>query len=207
MLDESELVNYLANRGPISHKEMLIYQGFNPETATLETFVEHCERTETTDNITGAKFAASDKDSAPRKKKRTKAKNYYGKKRKKRSKTMYCSLHGDNNSHNSRECNVLNNKGKKKPKFSKRDFKKEAREINLLEKKASQEKAKYLKYKSLKNVSSKKKVPVILDESKTDSSSRKEENSSDEGEENSMTSSSVSVALSLLLSLPPNSES
>ena len=62
-LDESELVNSLANKAPRSHKAMLIAQGFNPETATLETFVEHCECAETTDDISGAKFAASNEDS------------------------------------------------------------------------------------------------------------------------------------------------
>ena len=53
MLDESELVNSLANKAPRTHKAMLISQGFNPETANLETFVEHCERAETTDDISG----------------------------------------------------------------------------------------------------------------------------------------------------------
>ena len=52
---------------------MLISQGFNPETANLKTFVEHCERTETTDDIAGAKFSASDEDSEPRKIERTAA--------------------------------------------------------------------------------------------------------------------------------------
>ena len=59
MLDESELVDSLSNKAPRSHKAMLIDKGFNPETATLETFFEHCERAETTDDIAGAKFAAS----------------------------------------------------------------------------------------------------------------------------------------------------
>ena len=44
VLEESELVDFLANKAPRSHKAMLINQGFNPETSTLETFVEHCER-------------------------------------------------------------------------------------------------------------------------------------------------------------------
>ena len=132
VIDESELVDSLSNKAPISHKAMLIAQGFNPETATLETFVEHCERAETTDNIAGAKFAASDEDSEPRKKKRTKTKNYHGKKRIKRSTKIYCSIHGDNTSHNSKDCNVLNSKGKGKTKLSKRDFKKKAREFNLI---------------------------------------------------------------------------
>ena len=74
-LDKSELVNSLANKAPRSHKVMLIYQGFNPETGYLETFVEHCKRSETTNNIAGAKLATSDKDNETnRKKNRTKFK-------------------------------------------------------------------------------------------------------------------------------------
>ena len=60
------------------------------------------EHAETTKNIAGAKFATSNEDSEPRKKKRTKAKDDHGKKRKKCSTKMYCSLHGDNTSHTSR---------------------------------------------------------------------------------------------------------
>ena len=160
MHDESELVDSLANKAPRSHKAILIALGFNPETATLETFFEHCERAETTNDIAGANCAASNEDSEPRKKKRTKTKNDHGKKRTKCSTKMYCSLHGDNTSHNSRECNVLNSKGKDKPKFSKRDFKKKARDINLLVKKSFQKKAKYLKFKILNKAFSKKKTPV-----------------------------------------------
>ena len=47
-LDESELVDSLAKKYPRIHKAMLTLQGFNPETGALETFVEHCERAETT---------------------------------------------------------------------------------------------------------------------------------------------------------------
>ena len=126
-LDESELVDSLANKAPRTHKAVLIAQGFNPETADLETFVEHCERAETTDNIAGAKFAASDEGSEPRRKKRLKSKDKYGKKRQKRSSKLYCSLHGKNTSHTSRECNFLKAKGKENPKFSKQDFKKNSR--------------------------------------------------------------------------------
>ena len=60
MLYESELVDSLVNKAPRSHKAMLILQGCNSETANLETFVEQCERAETTDDISGAKFDASD---------------------------------------------------------------------------------------------------------------------------------------------------
>ena len=42
-LDESELVDSLANKASISHKARLFSQGFNTETTDLETFMEHCE--------------------------------------------------------------------------------------------------------------------------------------------------------------------
>ena len=44
VLDEYELVNSLSNNAPTYHKEMLIVQGFNPETETLETFVERVDQ-------------------------------------------------------------------------------------------------------------------------------------------------------------------
>ena len=69
VLEDSELVDFLANKAPESHKAMLINQGFIPETSTFETFVEHCESAETTDDIAGAKFAASDEESETKKKK------------------------------------------------------------------------------------------------------------------------------------------
>ena len=94
--------------------------------------MKHCKRAETMDNIAGAKFSASDEDSDPRKKSRTRSKDKHGKKRKKRSTKQSCYLHGDNTSHTSRECNVLKSKGKENPKFSKKDFKKKSREVNLL---------------------------------------------------------------------------
>ena len=60
---------------------------------------------------------------------------------------------------------VLKSKGKEKPKFSKKDFKKKSREINLLEKQASHQREKYLKYKNLNKSFSKKKLCVILEDS------------------------------------------
>ena len=53
---------------------MLISQGFNLETSSLTTFVEHCERAETTDAIASAKFVASDEEHEPKTKKRSKSK-------------------------------------------------------------------------------------------------------------------------------------
>ena len=74
-LDESEIVYSLSNKAPRSHKAMPISQGFNKQTGDLATFLEHCERDETTDNIDVAKFSASDEDSeTTRKKDRSKFK-------------------------------------------------------------------------------------------------------------------------------------
>ena len=122
---------------------MLISKGFNPDTVYLDTFVEHCERAETTENIPGAKFSASDEESdTKRKKKRLKSKDEHGKKLQKQHSKMYCSLHGENTSHTTRDCNVLKAKGKEKPKFSKKDYKKNSREVNILEKQASHQREK-----------------------------------------------------------------
>ena len=77
-LDESELVYSLANKASRSHKVVIISQGFNPETVYLATFVEHCERAETTDNIAVVKFSTSyNYSNTKRKKKRSKFKERF----------------------------------------------------------------------------------------------------------------------------------
>ena len=65
-LDESELVDSLANKSPRIHKAMLVSQGFNPETGDLETFLEHCEQEETTYNIAGKSFLPQKRTAKPR---------------------------------------------------------------------------------------------------------------------------------------------
>ena len=85
-LDESELVDSIANKAPRTHKDMPISQGFNPKTGDLETFVVHSERAGTTDNISGAKFAASDEEINTKNKKKClnfKGQDEHGKKRQK----------------------------------------------------------------------------------------------------------------------------
>ena len=110
LLDESELVDSLAKKTPRSHKAMMILQGLNLETGDLTTFVKHCKQADTMDNITMAKFSASDEDSDTKKNKKcskkTKEREDNGKKCRNNF-SLYCSLHGYNNSHTSRECKVL----------------------------------------------------------------------------------------------------
>ena len=94
-LDESELVDSLANKLPRSHKAMLVSQGLNLVTVDMETFLEHCEQSETTDNIAGAMFAASDEDSDTKMKKKRpefKEQDENGKKCCKKQSLLYCSL-------------------------------------------------------------------------------------------------------------------
>ena len=62
-LNKSKLVVSLANKGPRSHKAMLISIDFILETGYLATFVEHCKRAKTMDNIAVAKFSASEEES------------------------------------------------------------------------------------------------------------------------------------------------
>ena len=85
-------------------------------------------------------------------------------------------------------------KGREKPKFSKKDCKRKSRELNLLGKEASHQRAKYLNYKKLNKPFSKKNTHVILDDpSESDSSSsRNYDNSPDEGEKKSTTYNSES---------------
>ena len=67
------------------------------------------------DNISVAKFSASDEDSdTKRHKKRSKSKERddKGKKHRKKNSSLYCSLHSENKSYTYRECNVLNKRAK-----------------------------------------------------------------------------------------------
>ena len=118
-LDESEIVDLLANKVPRTHKVMMILQGFNTETGYLATLVEHSEQAETTDNISMTKFPASDEDRDTMKNtkcsKNTKEREDSGKKRCKNS-SLYCSLRGENTSRTSRECKFIKARASEKDK-------------------------------------------------------------------------------------------
>ena len=53
----------LPNKAPKTHKAMMILQVFDPETGDPATFIEQCNRVDTTDNIAMANLSSSDKDS------------------------------------------------------------------------------------------------------------------------------------------------
>ena len=116
-LDETELVDSLANKAPSNHKAVLISQVFSPEIGDLPTFVEHYKRANTIDNIAMANFSSSDEDSyTKRHKKRSKFKEHEesGNTRQNKNSSIYCSRHGENKSHTSRECKFLKKKSKDK---------------------------------------------------------------------------------------------
>ena len=146
LLDESEVVDYLANKAPRSHKEIMISQDFIPETGDLATFVKHCERAETIDNIAMAKSSTSNEDSDTIKNKKcykkTKEREDSGKKRRKNS-SLYCSLHWENNCHTSRECTFLKARDseKDKSKYRNKDYKKSFNELNILQAETAHQKS------------------------------------------------------------------
>ena len=180
------MVDSLPNKAPRIHKAMLISQGFNPETVDLETFVEHCERAETTNIITRKKFAASDEDSNTKKKKKRpkfKEQDENSKKLHKKQSSLYCYLHGENRSHTTRERKVSKARTEDKHNYSRKEYKRKSREVNLLEKEASHQRTKYLKYKKLNKAFAKKKTRkeenFILDDTwDSDSSSSSESHNS-----------------------------
>jgi AAA+ superfamily predicted ATPase len=46
-ISDIDMINNLAILAPREHKNLMIEQGFDPRTATIETYVEICERAET----------------------------------------------------------------------------------------------------------------------------------------------------------------
>ena len=95
-----------------------------------------------------ANFYASDKDSNTMKKKRfrkNKEREENGKKCRKNS-SLYCSLHGKNNSHTSREYKVLKERDaeKYKSKYGKKYYNKKFKELNILQSEAAHQKSKYI---------------------------------------------------------------
>ena len=101
---------------------------------------------------------------------------------------MYFSIHGKNTSHATRECKVLKTKVKDRPNYSTKDYKRRSREVNILEKEASHQKARYLRYKKLNKAFAKKKNLVILDDpsDSKSSSSSESHNSQNEDKETSI---------------------
>ena len=191
-IPDRDLMEILASNAPKSHKELMTDHGFDPQTATFDTFIEICERAETKEQLSKRKskqirYESDDSDSESDSKRH--------KKHKKQSKTRsnrapyYCKEHGPNTTHDSKDCKVLANRDtksdwKKKPKDQDKykdyqsKYKKKSRELNLLQLETKQEKSKYTKLRKKLQASTSAKT----EEAKSDG-----EASKDPGEERTFT--------------------
>ena len=97
----------------------------------MATLLESLKRAETTDKIAMAKFYASYEDNGTKRQinssNKFKERENNGKKHRKKKSSLYCSLRGENKSHASGECNVLNKRAKDKdnPKYVKKGLQEE----------------------------------------------------------------------------------
>jgi hypothetical protein len=160
-LSDYDLRDIMSHKAPSSHKRLMIEQGFNPETATTAELVEICERAETQDAIQkrSARKSHSHDDDSSSEDERHHKKPY------KKAKTTrpvrheyYCTKHGPNSTHDTRECKVLRaERENKKENWKKRDtsepkysdyrqkYKKKSAELHLLQMETRKAKAKYTK--------------------------------------------------------------
>jgi hypothetical protein len=150
---EPNLMDILVSNAPKTHRQLMVEQGFNPQTATTEEFVEICERAENKNALqTNRKRSNDDSSKDERTTKRTTKKNrtsdYVNLKRS----PFYCKEHGPNSTHKSKDCKVLIGSRKEPNDWKNKDttnstdykakYKKKHRELNLLQLESKREKAK-----------------------------------------------------------------
>jgi hypothetical protein len=160
-IPDTDIMDIMASKAPKNHKELMTDHGFDPQTATTETFVEICERAETKEAIQKRPSKCSsddDSDNHERHSKKAKKKPKYSQSARRE---YYCREHGPNSTHDSKDCKVLiaakkenwQKKDKSEHKYSdyKSKYKKKHAELNLLQMETKREKAKWTKmYKKLK---------------------------------------------------------
>ncbi len=151
---DQELLDILASKAPTSHKAMMIEHGFDPQSATLQQFVEFSERAETKQALQHHYDKdASESDNSykkvARKGKSSKSKHdsyksredtHKGKSRSAKELEFYCSYHKANDSHDTVKCKVLNGEKDYKKKTS---FADDKNKRDNKERHRSSDKAKY----------------------------------------------------------------
>ena len=158
-LTETELVDIVADRAPKSHKKELVSDGFNPETATLDEFVETCERAETNEAIDhGARSSTQRRSKTDYYSDDSRKKSRHPRERDSRSKTtkkskkeaFYCRYHKANDSHDTTDCKVINGREKeggyqknRSDDYKKDKYKKKYKELHVLQEAADKEKKRY----------------------------------------------------------------
>ena len=107
------MMDILASNAPKTHKELMTDQGFDPQTATTDQFVEICERAESKAALrTKNDRNRSDDDSseAERPSKKSNKKRTTVSYKDKRA-PYFCKEHGPKNTtHDSKDCKVLSGK-------------------------------------------------------------------------------------------------
>jgi hypothetical protein len=153
-LPDRNIMDILSTKAPKEHKALMIEQGFNPETSTVEEFVKISKCAETKVNIYQERkhFFNSNNDSytederrSKKKQKPFKARNYQSNSDRKE---FHCKEHGPNSTHNSSDCKVIHGKQSDKQAWKNKDkpekcsdykskHKNKSRELNLLQMEAS----------------------------------------------------------------------
>jgi hypothetical protein len=163
-LQDKDIMDILSTKAPQEHKILMIEQGFNPETSTIEEFVQISERAETKQNIykERKRHFNSDNESSSKDERRNKKKQKPSKARNYQSisdkKEFCCKEHGPNSTNNSSDCKVIHgkqsdkhqawkSKDKSENKHSdyKSKYKNKSRKLNLLQMEAKRAKVKWTK--------------------------------------------------------------
>jgi hypothetical protein len=117
-VSDTDMMDVLASKAPIGHKELMTDHGFDPQTATTAEFAEICERAETKEAPETRKQShdsnddSSDDEVQRPKKPRKKGKTSSYHNSRERSE-FCCKEHGPNPTHNTSTCKVLLNLGGK----------------------------------------------------------------------------------------------
>jgi hypothetical protein len=159
---DKDIMDVLATKAPKEHKALMIEQGFNLETSTIEEFVEISERAEAKRTVTeerercfNSKDNSSSEDERPNKKqKRVKARNSRSSQDRKE---FCCKEHGPNSTHNSSDCKVIHSRSSDKQAWKSKDklenkhsdheskCKNKSRKLHILQLQAKEAKVKWTK--------------------------------------------------------------
>jgi hypothetical protein len=159
-IPETELLDILASKAPTRHKAIMIEHGFDPQTASIEEFVEISERAETKEALesksgTEKQYSYASDSSNKKPSRSMKSRKKYEDQPQRERKEFYCKQHGPNSTHNSRECKTLINQDK--PKWNSNDnnkrdyndskskYKNKIRDMNAIHQEAHDEKEKWIK--------------------------------------------------------------
>jgi hypothetical protein len=127
-IPEPELLDILASKAPQNHKAIIIEQGFDPQTATIQEFVEISECAETKEALGNLHTKSTredyyDSDDSERGRQNKKPKKTRRELSSSQRQAYFCKHHGPNPTHHSETCKVLLNEKSSKLSWKKPDNK------------------------------------------------------------------------------------